>query len=672
MICKICGGKIEFENGIGVCSNCSSKIELNQPYNPCDVVLLCIEADEEGRRTKDSVIAQNIYDLLSNKGVSVYFERITASNLIEDELEVANYFGIYRAKVVVIIGTNKSNFESIISESGRNFQDKTIIPVFSNMEAVDLPDSLIKYQATNYDSISGKTDLVNSIAEILGIEKSVDLEKAYKKTNKKKRAIIATAIVLILSTILGAAYYVVFCTPMVLDSKKYEYAQQLLNDGSKIEALEAFKEIEDYQDSSNVIINIYNTYDGYYCSKDEKTSLYIDFQQGKTLLVEIASRNSIGKLTKIEENVKIEGNTIKFEFIDSNNNKGTAAIELNNKGLNLSVSTLGDKTNNSIGNIKESFLTENKKDKPLELTVTGDQLKEWLNSKITISDIKDMGYELVFDRYVSKSGSKDSVSYKIKNSNVYLWFLKYDMTKFGFLDETYNHYKNESKESMYKDFTLVAVNAPVKMVMKEYIGNVFLPIFDNDYIYAPESDFDFCIDEFEECIGFYNHYEGVIDEGKTNQKSEKDLLKMLPNTIEGNMQVCITNKSVCGEYKYNRIKKYLLEHYSVQRFYKEKIVSIKEESWFYVEYITDSDDAYLFYDEEYFSDKFGNIFYDVLTPVFYRLDKKTGEVKRLNEYDLMEDSFYDENGNLIFENVIDKYREDTLTEFKTGLKKYKG
>ena len=57
-------------------------VEVSGEERPYDIFICYKETDEKGERTVDSVIAQDVYDALTEKGYRVFFSRIT----LEDKL----------------------------------------------------------------------------------------------------------------------------------------------------------------------------------------------------------------------------------------------------------------------------------------------------------------------------------------------------------------------------------------------------------------------------------------------------------------------------------------------------------------------------------------------------------------------------------------------------------
>ena len=64
------------------------------------------ETDENGDRTIDSVMAQNVYDALTTKGYRVFFSRITLEDKLGQEYEPYIFAALNSAKIMLAFGTN--------------------------------------------------------------------------------------------------------------------------------------------------------------------------------------------------------------------------------------------------------------------------------------------------------------------------------------------------------------------------------------------------------------------------------------------------------------------------------------------------------------------------------------------------------------------------------------
>lgn len=76
---------------------------------PFDVFICYKETDELGNRTVDSVLAQDIYDYLTDRGFKVFFARITLEDKLGQEYEPYIFAALNSAKVMLAIERKRKN-----------------------------------------------------------------------------------------------------------------------------------------------------------------------------------------------------------------------------------------------------------------------------------------------------------------------------------------------------------------------------------------------------------------------------------------------------------------------------------------------------------------------------------------------------------------------------------
>ena len=153
-------------------------LAISQKEEPFDVFICYKETDKNGNRTKESVIATELYKELTDEGIKVFFSRIT----LEDKLGVAYEPYIFAAlnssKVMVALGTSSQNFNSawVKNEWSRylslikNGVKKTLIPAYIDMDPYDLPDEFSHLQAQDMAKLGAMQDMVRGIKKIIGFD----------------------------------------------------------------------------------------------------------------------------------------------------------------------------------------------------------------------------------------------------------------------------------------------------------------------------------------------------------------------------------------------------------------------------------------------------------------------------------------------------------------------
>lgn len=153
-------------------------IEVSSKEDPYDIFICYKETDSMGERTIDSVIAQDVYDALTEKGYKVFFSRITLEDKLGQEYEPYIFAALNSAKIMLAFGTDYeyynavwvknewSRFLSLIEKGSK----KTLIPCFKGIDAYDLPKEFARLQAQDMGKVGAIQDLLRGIGKILGAD----------------------------------------------------------------------------------------------------------------------------------------------------------------------------------------------------------------------------------------------------------------------------------------------------------------------------------------------------------------------------------------------------------------------------------------------------------------------------------------------------------------------
>ena len=160
-------------------------IAVSQKEEPFDIFICYKETDEKGNRTLDSVIAQDIYEKLTEKGYKVFFSRITLETKIGLQYEPIIFAALQSAKVMLAIGSKIEYFNAVwVKNEWSRFlsfmqtnKNKYLIPCFKDMEAYDMPEEFLSLQAQSIDKLGFMQDLIRGIDKILGRNIKINLEE---------------------------------------------------------------------------------------------------------------------------------------------------------------------------------------------------------------------------------------------------------------------------------------------------------------------------------------------------------------------------------------------------------------------------------------------------------------------------------------------------------------
>jgi len=168
-----------------------SILAISSQEQPYDIFICYKETDEEGRRTRDSALAQEIYYQLGNEGYKVFFSRITLEDKLGQQYEPYIFAALNSAKVMLVVGTKPEHFQAVwvrnewsrylaLSKTDKN---KVIIPCYRDMDPYELPDELSLFQAQDMSKIGFIQDLVRGIKKVLPKEEMQKAEKEEEKSN---------------------------------------------------------------------------------------------------------------------------------------------------------------------------------------------------------------------------------------------------------------------------------------------------------------------------------------------------------------------------------------------------------------------------------------------------------------------------------------------------------
>ena len=88
-------------------------LSISQHEEPFDVFICYKETDANGRRTPDSVLANELYHELTEEGFKVFFARIALEDKIGTAYEPYIFAALNSAKVMVVLGTKPEYFNAV-------------------------------------------------------------------------------------------------------------------------------------------------------------------------------------------------------------------------------------------------------------------------------------------------------------------------------------------------------------------------------------------------------------------------------------------------------------------------------------------------------------------------------------------------------------------------------
>lgn len=149
-------------------------LAISQKEDPFDVFICYKETDNNGRRTPDSVLANDLYHQLTQEGFKVFFARITLEDKLGSAYEPYIFAALNSAKVMVVLGTKPEYFNAVWVKNEwsrylaliKQGQKKMLIPAYKDMDPYDLPEEFAHLQAQDMSKLGFMQDLIRGIKKI--------------------------------------------------------------------------------------------------------------------------------------------------------------------------------------------------------------------------------------------------------------------------------------------------------------------------------------------------------------------------------------------------------------------------------------------------------------------------------------------------------------------------
>ncbi len=156
-------------------------LAISQKEEPFDVFICYKETDNNGRRTQDSVLANDLYHQLTQEGFKVFFSRITLEDKLGTAYEPYIFAALNSAKAMVVLGTKPEYFNAVwvknewsryLSLVRQSSGKKVLIPAYRDMDPYDLPEEFSHLQAQDMSKLGFMQDLIRGIKKIVRADES--------------------------------------------------------------------------------------------------------------------------------------------------------------------------------------------------------------------------------------------------------------------------------------------------------------------------------------------------------------------------------------------------------------------------------------------------------------------------------------------------------------------
>ena len=159
-------------------------LATSQNEKPFDVFICYKESDANGERTRDSLMAQDVYYQLTEQGRRVFFARITLEDKAGAQYEPYIFAALNSAKVMIVVGTCPEHFSAVWVKNEwsrfialmRKDKHRVLLPCYRDMDPYDLPDQLSAFQSYDMSKIGFIQDLIRGVSKVLDADKAPERE----------------------------------------------------------------------------------------------------------------------------------------------------------------------------------------------------------------------------------------------------------------------------------------------------------------------------------------------------------------------------------------------------------------------------------------------------------------------------------------------------------------
>ena len=172
-------------------------LSLAEKEEKYDVFICYKETDENGKRTRDSATASEIYYELTDAGFKVFYAAETLQGKIGSEYEPIIFAALNSAKVMLVIGSKPEYFNAVWVKNEwsrflkimKNDRKKRLIPCYRDMDAYDLPEEFVHIQAQNMEKMAFLIDLIQGVKKVMESFKTEPVIVKEKETVVKETVV---------------------------------------------------------------------------------------------------------------------------------------------------------------------------------------------------------------------------------------------------------------------------------------------------------------------------------------------------------------------------------------------------------------------------------------------------------------------------------------------------
>ena len=153
-------------------------VAVSSSEKPYDIFICYKETDPYGNRTLDSVLAQDLYSALTDKGYRVFFSRITLQGKLGEAYEPYIFAALNSAKVMLAVGTRYEYYTSVWVKNEwsrylklcQTDKSKHLIPCYKDIDPEDIPPEFNHLQGADLGKMGAIQDILFNMEKYIPLK----------------------------------------------------------------------------------------------------------------------------------------------------------------------------------------------------------------------------------------------------------------------------------------------------------------------------------------------------------------------------------------------------------------------------------------------------------------------------------------------------------------------
>jgi hypothetical protein len=150
-------------------------IDVSSKEDPYDIFICYKETDEKGDRTIDSILAQDIYEALTENGYNTFFARVSLEDKLGQEYEPYIFAALNSAKIMIVIGTKSEYYNAVwVKNEWSRFlklmeidSKKRLFPIYKGLDINNIPKEFQRLQSLDYGKLGADRDLLHAVEKYI-------------------------------------------------------------------------------------------------------------------------------------------------------------------------------------------------------------------------------------------------------------------------------------------------------------------------------------------------------------------------------------------------------------------------------------------------------------------------------------------------------------------------